>query len=424
MISEKKYDKGKIILLFGVFLVMMGFGMTLPVLPFYIEKMLSAEDISSNSVSFHVGLITGAFPLTQFIFSSYLGSVSDRVGRRPLILMGIAGFSISTFIFSLGGSLVLLYFSRLIAGIFTASFVTASGAYIADKTPKEKRGTNFAILNGVAGLGAVTGHLIGNLFSNISIHFKFLFTQFTLNTFSSPFIFSSLLTLIVLILYFIFLPESLQFSSKTTDESATKTKISFIPNFKSLKKAFILLLALSFFGQIAHSMFEGTFAIHSQRFFLFGPKQMSLVLIICGLLMGLLQLGPIAWLIEKKGEKALLPFSCLFLSIGLFMLTVSREMGWILFYVSFISAGIAILTPSLTSLVTKDSGKEYGTSLGIFSAVNSLGQVAGVVMGGVIMIWSDHLAYWIVATILILFAIIFRSAGYSRANDKQESKSA
>ncbi len=133
---------------------------------------------------------------------------------------------------------------------------------------------------------------------------------------------------------------------------------------------------------------------------------MSLVLIICGSLMGLLQLGPVAWLIEKKGEKALLPFACMFLSVGLFMLTISKEMGWILIYVSFISTGIAILTPSLTSLVTKDSGKEYGASLGIFSSVNSLGQVVGVVMGGIIMIWSDHLAYWIVATILIIFAFI------------------
>ncbi|MBI1780781.1 MAG: MFS transporter [Sphingobacteriales bacterium] len=424
MIEVKKNDKGKIILLCGVFLVMTGFGMTLPVLPFYIEKILSYRDISSKTVSLHIGLITGAFTLTQFFFAPYLGSLSDKVGRRPLILIGIAGFSISTFIFSLGGSLILLYISRLIAGVFTASFVTASGAYIADKTMKEKRGKNFAILNGVAGLGAVTGHLLGNLFSNISIQFKFLFTQFTLDKFSALFVFSSLLTIAVLVLYVILLPESLNFPDKTIEQKATKPKISFIPSFKLLKKAFILLLALSFFSQLAHSMFEGTFAIHSQRFFSFGPKQMSIVLIICGLLMGLLQLGPIAWLIEKKGEKSLLPFGCLFLGIGLFMLTMSREMGWILFYVSFISVGIAILTPSLTSLVTKDSGKEYGASLGIFSAVNSLGQVTGVVMGGIIMIWSDHLAYWIVAIILIMFVIFLRSLSCIRVTAEQESKCA
>lgn len=406
MAEVKKYDKGKIILLCGVFLVMTGFGITLPVLPFYIEQLLTTGSISSDKISLHVGLITGAFPLTQFLFSTYLGSLSDKLGRRPLILGGIAGFSIATFIFSLGGSIVLLYISRLVAGIFTAGFVTASGAYIADKTPKEKRGKNFAILNGVAGLGAVTGHLLGNLFSNIGLQFKLLFGQFTLDKFSSPFVFSSMLTLAVLILYFTLLPESLTIRNKMTTHTVAKTKVLFIPNWRSLNKIFILLLTLCFISQLAHSMFEGTFALHSQRFFLFGPQQMSIVLIICGLLMSLLQLGPVAWLIEKKGEKALLPFGCLFLGIGIFMLTISREMGWILIYVSFISIGMAILTPSLVSLITNDSGKEYGASLGIFSSVNSLGQVTGVVIGGIIMIWSDHLAYWIVAAILIVFSYL------------------
>lgn len=406
MIEVKKCDKGKIILLCGVFLVMMGFGITLPVLPFYIEKVLLEKTISLNRVSLQVGLITGSFPLTQFLFSSYLGSLSDKVGRRQLILIGTAGFSISTFIFSFGGNIPLLYISRLTSGFFTACFVTATGAYIADKTPQEKRGKSFAVLSGVAGLGAVAGHLLDNLFSNSGIQLNFYFVQFTPDKLSSPFIFSSLLTLTTLILYIFLLPESLNLSTKTVNQEMANTKISVIPNFKSLKKAFILLLALSFFTQLAHSMFEGTFALHSQRFFLFGPGQMSVVLIICGTLMGLLQLGPVAWLIEKKGEKTLLPFGCLSLGVGLFMLTISREMGWILIYVSFISLGVAILTPSLTSLITKDSGKEFGASMGIFGAVNSLGQVAGVVIGGIIMIWFDHLAYWIVGIILILFAFI------------------
>lgn len=136
---------------------------------------------------------------------------------------------------------------------------------------------------------------------------------------------------------------------------------------------------------------------------------MSLVFIICGSLMGLLQLGPVGWLIETKGENVLLPFGFLFLGIGIFMLTTSKQMGLILIYVSFISMGMAILTPSLASLITKDSEKEYGAALGIFSSINSLGQVAGVVLGGIIMIWFDHLAYWIVAAILLVVAYLVLS---------------
>ena len=406
MVEEKIYGKEKIILLCGVFLVMTGLGMTLPVLPFYIEKLLSDEGVSSKTVSLHVGLITAAFPLTQFFFSSYLGSLSDKVGRRPLILAGIAGFSISTFIFSLGGSIVLLYISRLMAGIFTAGFVTASGACIADKTSKEKRGKNMALLSSVAALGAVAGPLLGNIFSKINIKFNLGFAQIYLDKFSAPFVISAVLTLMVFILYIFLLPESLNANDKLTMQPNVKAKARLLPNWKSLSKTFILILSLSFISQLALSMFEGTFALHSQRLFSFGPQQMSLVFIVCGSLMGLLQLGPVAWLIEKKGENVLLPFGFLFLSIGIFMLTTSTEMKWILIYVSFISMGMAILTPSLASLITKDSGKDYGASIGIFSSINSLGQVVGVVLGGISMIWFDHLAYWMVAAILLVVAYL------------------
>jgi len=406
MVEGKKYGKEKIILLCGVFLVMTGLGMTLPVLPFYIEKLLSAEGGSSKTVSLHVGLITAAFPLTQFLFSSYLGSLSDKVGRRPLILVGIAGFSISTFIFSLGGSIAQLYISRLMAGSFTAGFVTASSAYIADKTSTEERGKNMALLSSVAGLGSVAGPLLGNLFSKVSMQFNLPFGQFTLDKFSSPFVISSMFTVVVFILYLTLLPESFHAQDKMTTQTTTKVKVSLLPNWGSLSRTFMLLLSLSFISQLALFMFEGTFALHSQRLFSFGPKQMSIVFMICGSLMGLLQLGPVAWLIEKKGEKVLFPFGFLFLSIGIFMLTTTRQMGLILIYVSFISIGMAVLSPSLASLITKDTGKDYGASLGIFSSVNSIGQVAGVVIGGIIMIWSDHLAYWIVAAILLVVAYL------------------
>ena len=405
MVEATKSKNGKIILLCGVFLVMTGLGITLPVLPFYIEKLLPLGGISSNTISLHVGLITGSFPLTQFLFSSYLGSLSDKLGRRPLILAGIAGFSVSTFIFSLGGSIVLLYISRLVAGIFTAGFVTASGAYIADITPKEKRGKNMAVLSSIAGLGAVAGPFLGNLLK-LNLRINLFFGEVTLDKFSFPFVISALLTFVVFILYVVLLPESLNTTDKIKIQPVIKTKINLFPNWKLLNRTFLLLLTFSFISQLSLSMFEGTFALHSQRLFSFGPQQMSIVFIVCGSMMGLLQLGPVAWLIEKKGEMILLPYGFLSLAIGIFMLTTSREMEWILIYVAFISTGMALLTPSLASLITKDSKKGYGTSLGIFSSINSLGQVAGVVIGGVIMIWSNHLAYWITAGVLITSAYL------------------
>ena len=110
------FNKNIAVLLVGLFLVMVGFGITLPVLPFYIQKLSLAKGISNDRLWLHVGLITGSYPLMQFLFSPFLGSLSDKIGRRPLILCGLAGYSVTMFLFSISGSLIILYVFRLLAG--------------------------------------------------------------------------------------------------------------------------------------------------------------------------------------------------------------------------------------------------------------------------------------------------------------------
>ena len=396
------FNKNIAVLLVGLFLVMVGFGITLPVLPFYIQKLSLAKGISPERLWLHVGLITGSYPLMQFLFSPFLGSLSDKIGRRPFILWGLAGYSVTMFLFSISGSLLFLYIFRLLAGLFSAAFLTASSAYIADNTTEKKRGGGMALLVSVAGLGAVAGPLVGNLFSKVTITVGI----FTLDRFSLPFTISSVLVLLV----FCFLSFALSGSQKSNapDINILKPteKTSVFVYLKTFKKSFLLILFFSLISQLSLAMFEGTFALHSQRLFSFGPKQMSIVFIVCGSVMGLLQLGPVAWLIKKKGEKALLPYGLAILSIGMSLLMLSNKMEFILLYVSIVSVGMAILTPCLASLVTKESGKNYGTALGIFSSINSLGQVLGVVLGSVMMISFVHLPYFIISILLLITACI------------------
>ena len=396
------FNKNIAVLLVGLFLVMVGFGITLPVLPFYIQKLSLSEGISPERLWLHVGLITGSYPLMQFLFSPFLGSLSDKIGRRPFILWGLAGYSVTMFLFSISGSLLFLYVFRLLAGLFSAAFLTASSAYIADNTTEDKRGSGMALLVSIAGLGAVAGPLVGNLFSKANITIG----QFTFDKFSLPFSISSVLVLLVFCFLFFALSASQKSNAPEINILRPTEKTSVFVYLKTLKKSFLLILFFSLISQLSLAMIEGTFALHSQRLFSFGPKQMSIVFIVCGSVMGLLQLGPVAWLIKKKGENVLLPYGLIILSIGMSLLMLSNKMEFILLYVSIVSVGMAILTPSLASLVTKESGNNYGTALGIFSSVNSLGQVLGVVIGSVMMIRFVHLPYFIISILLLLTACI------------------
>ena len=192
---------------------------------------------------------------------------------------------------------------------------------------------------------------------------------------------------------------------KIVDAKETRHE-SVLAFLRSRKRAFIMVLFLSFISQLSLAMFEGTFALHSQRLFAFGPRQMSIVFIVCGAVMGLLQLGPVAWLLKKKGEIKLLPFGIFLLGIGMALLMLSNKIELILFFVSIVAGGMAILSPCLASLVTKDSGNNYGTALGIYSSVKSLGQMLGVVTGSVMMIWFVHLPYFIISILLIMIAVL------------------
>ena len=127
-------NKRLAVLLFSFFVVMTGYGITLPVLTFYIERLALAEGTSPEQASMHVGLLTGIFALMQFFFAPLWGRWSDRVGRRPLVLIGLGGYAVTNVFFGLGTNLLMLYSARILGGILSAAVLPAATAYVADVT--------------------------------------------------------------------------------------------------------------------------------------------------------------------------------------------------------------------------------------------------------------------------------------------------
>ncbi|MDY6909303.1 MAG: MFS transporter [Thermodesulfobacteriota bacterium] len=127
------------ILLICLVVVMKGYGVTLSVLPFHIERMALAEGVTTQGVSVHVGMITGLFALMQFVFAPLWGRLSDRIGRRPVLVIGMLGFASANFLFGLSANLTMLYFSRFFGGSLSAAVLPVSAAFVADLTLESQR---------------------------------------------------------------------------------------------------------------------------------------------------------------------------------------------------------------------------------------------------------------------------------------------
>jgi DHA1 family multidrug resistance protein-like MFS transporter len=398
-LSKKKHPG---FLLFCLFVVMIGYGLTLPVLAFYIERLALADSASTENASLHVGLLTGIFAFMQFFFAPLWGRLSDRVGRRPLFMIGLAGYALFMFLFGVGTDLFMLYMARILGGIFGAAVLPAASAYITDTTSESERGKGMAWLGSTIGFGVVTGPALGGFLSRLDWHFQFRFWHFRADDFSTPFFVAAILAILSLLAAMYLIPESLHKSKSVSNQRPLERNSNSQPgvHWKVILNKFWALLVLSFIGYFALSLFEGTFALHGKSVMNFGPGQMGAVFMVCGLVMAVAQAGAVGWLIGRVGEKPLLPPGFVLMGGALFLLMTTQDMALILFYVSLFAIGMALINPSLSSLVSKNAGEISGTTLGLQSAVISLGQAAGPVIGGLLFVWNVHVPYLLTALLM------------------------
>ena len=176
-----------LILFVCLFVVSIGFGITLPVLPFYAERLAMSAGSTHKTMALHVGLLTGVFSLTQLLFAPFWGRMSDRIGRKPLLLIGIAGYAIAQLLFGLATSLWLLYGARILGGILASATIPAATAYVSDETSDKDRGRGMAWLGTAISLGAVAGPALGGMVVWQNWHIYSRIGHLLVNGFSLPF---------------------------------------------------------------------------------------------------------------------------------------------------------------------------------------------------------------------------------------------
>jgi DHA1 family multidrug resistance protein-like MFS transporter len=399
MMSEphSPMKKHLLVLLASLFVVSIGLGITLPVLPFYAERLAMAAGASHRMMVVHVGLLTGVFPLMQFLFAPLWGRLSDRVGRRPLFLVGIAGYGLAQLLFGMAISLWLLYGVRILGGILASATIPTATAYVADATDEKERGRGMAWLGTAVSLGAVAGPALGGLTTWRNWHLYSRFGHFVINSFSMPFLAAAGLTFLTLFAAIQWLPESLPARSGSAGRRLASA------TWQDLGRKIWPLLGLSAISQFGLALFMTVFALYAQVKLGYGPAQVGIAFMVCGSVMALFQALVVGPLSGRVSEMAQLAVGFSLMSVGIASLLLVRTEPLVFGAVALQALGMAFISPNLATLTSKRSGSQTGTALGLQNSANNLGQVIGPLLGGALFAWEASAPYLL--TSISMFAI-------------------
>ncbi len=343
-----------------VFIDLVGFGIVIPVLPLY------AEEYGPSPVIF--GLLMASFSIMQFVAAPILGRLSDRVGRRPVLLVSLLGSAIGYVLFGVAGSLAMLFASRIIDGISGGNISTAQ-AVIADITGPEDRAKGMGIIGAAFGLGFILGPAIGALLVAAAPWL--------------PGIGAATASMIAFVLVVFRLPETL---ASETRQVARRHPLNLSNLAGALAHPFVgLCLLMVFFTIFAFANFETTFAQFARLRFAFETSTIAWLFVYAGLLGALVQGGLVGRLAKRFGEVRLIVAGTLlsFLALGLLPYVLGE--GPLLATLAVLALGQGIAHPSLSAFTSKLAGAdEVGGVMGVYQGVSSLARIVGPFWGEVV----------------------------------------
>ena len=392
-------SKHLLVLFFCLFLVMIGFGMTLPVFAFYTERLALDGGASREVAAVHVGLLTGLYALMQFLFAPLWGRWSDRVGRKPLVLIGIAGYAIAQALFGLANSLWLFYGARIIGGILSAAMFPVVTAYVADLTSEDERSRGMAWEGTAVSLGVMFGPAFGGLLAGSDLQLGMGPDGLIISAFSLPFFAAALMALLTLPVVILWLPETLPSAFAVTPGKPSADR------WRDLGIRLWPILALALAAQFGLAMFEATFALHAREMLEYGPVKVGAIFTICALVMAVLQGGAVAYLAPRMRTGYQIAAGFVLMGLALAILLLARGTTLVLSIVGLLALGMALITPNLSALASKGQKHQAGAALGLTNAANSLGQATGAGLGGLLFALNMNAAYWITGAILFAIGI-------------------
>jgi MFS family permease len=393
------------ILFVTVFLDLVGFGIIIPFLAYYVESFGARAAL--------VGLLMSSYSLAQFVFAPVWGRLSDRVGRRPILLLGLLGSVAGFTIFGLASTLSMLFLGRVLMGIFGATIPTAQAA-VADVTAPEDRARGMGLIGAAIGLGFILGPALGGLLSNLSSVLRL--PLFERNPYALPCFASAALAASNLVAAAFFLPESLppeRRGSRIAERFSRLDQIS-----RGLTDLRVRRLLLTYFlFMLGFTMMEATLTLFIEGRIGAGDhaqlvRRVGYLFGFIGIIQVALQGGLVGRLARAFGERQLLIAGCSITALSLAAMPAAASWAGIYGCAFGLACGHGLSQPSITSLISRAAPAEsQGGALGISQSAASLARVLGPAMGGALFQQVAPGAPYLVAAALSIAAVLCATPG-------------
>jgi MFS transporter, DHA1 family, tetracycline resistance protein len=393
------------ILFVTVFLDLVGFGIIIPFLAYYVESFGARAAV--------VGLLMSSYSLAQFVFAPVWGRLSDRVGRRPILLLGLLGSVAGFTVFGLASTLSMLFLGRVLMGIFGATIPTAQAA-VADVTAPEDRARGMGLIGAAIGLGFILGPALGGLLSNLSSVLRL--PLFERNPYALPCFASAALAASNLVAAAFFLPESLPAGRRGSRIAERFSRLDQISRGLTDPRVRRLLLTYFLF-MLGFTMMEATLTLFIEG--RIGAGDHALLVRRVGYLFGFigiiqvaLQGGLVGRLARAFGERQLLIAGCSITALSLAAMPAAASWAGIYGCAFGLACGHGLSQPSITSLISRAAPAEsQGGALGISQSAASLARVLGPAMGGALFQQVAPGAPYLVAAALSVAAVLCATPG-------------
>lgn len=378
-----------VVLSFTLVVVMLGFGMVIPIFPFFVERLGAGGSA--------LGLLVATGSLTELLFGPLWGSVSDRAGRKPILMVGMLGYGLSMALFGLSTELWMLFASRALSGVLSAALATAM-AYIGDSTSERERGGGMGALGAAAGLGIILGPGLGGWLAGDSL--------------STPFFTAAAMSLVSMLLIALLLPETLP-----PEARVAQRKIGLV-DFRELRDALRSpiagLLLVVFLGTIGTSNFEAVFGLYALDVLGYGPERVGAILTVAGVV-SMIGRGLLTGLATRRwGETTVIKGALLAGAVAFLLLLLARSHLAVLFTTALFVLTTAFFRPAVHSLTSQRATVGQGAAMGLSNSFVSLGRVVGPLWAG--GIYDLNPSYPYLSGAVILFLVFLLSLLWMRAD--------